>query len=503
MVRNLSNSDSPTGRTTAPSSVTATRTRPGSRAWWVLAAILVAAFMDYLDVSIVNAAIPTIQRRLDASDTAVQWIAAGYTLPFALGLITGGRLGDVYGRKTVFLTGVAGFTLASAMCGMAVTPQMLIAGRLLQGLSAALMVPQVFAFIQVLFAPRQRARAFTAYAVVTAVASVAGAPVGGLLISADIVRLSWRPVFLLNIVLGVVAFAAVAVLVRDAKPTAPDRLDLGGFALVTVGLLALVLPLVEGPALGWPVWTMVALAAVVPLLAVFARHERDVAAQGRTPLVGTHLFRHRRFVAGIAATLVFFAGVNSFFFVLFLYLQQGLGMTARAAGLIVVIWPLGIAASSTMASRWATGHGRRPVIVGTLVMAASTIATIDVIDHTAGRLAGWELLPSLLATGVGMGLVAPVLMGTILAGVPATEAGAASGLLTSAIQLGASIGVAAAGAIFFALLRAAAVPDQTASARAGTFTGAMVSTLWFHVGAYLVTFVLAFLLPSPREDSTA
>ena len=484
-------------------------TRDRVRRKLALAAILVTTFMDYLDVSIVNVAVPDIQRELGASDAAAQWVAAGYTLPFALILITGGRLGDSLGRKRVFLTGVLGFTAASALCALAPTAGLLVGGRVLQGIAAALMIPQVFAMIQALFPPSERAGAFSAFTVVTALASVAGAPVGGFLVEADLWGLGWRSVFLLNLVIGVVAVAAVVAFVPETETAGGARLDLGGFVLVTLGLLMLVFPLVRGADAGWPGWSIGVLAAGVPVLVAFWYHERAMARRGRTPLVEPGLLRRRSFAAGVIAILAFFAGINSFFFLFFGYLQEGLGFSALKASLIVVVWPVAIAVTSLLTMRWVVRFGRSLPMAGMLLMALSTVGTMRVITHAGGGFSGWELTPSLFLTGVGMGLVAPVLLQSVLAGVPSEDAGSASGVLTSTIQLGASIGVAVAGALYFSLLGtrsgiagsasdvATALPG---SQRAEVFTSAIADTLWYHVGLYLLTFVLLFLIPKTRKD---
>src|SRR6266567_2564562 len=240
------------------------------RRWLTLVILLLAGFMNLLDVSIVNIAIPSIQRDLHASYADVQWALAGYTLAYALILITGGRLGDTFGRKRLFLIGVAGFTIMSALCGAATGPGMLIGCRVAQGLMGGLMVPQVLAIIQVIFRSAERIKALAGFGVTAGLGTVSGPLLGGLLIQHNLFGLGWRPIFLINVPVGVIAVAASALLVRESRAPRPPKLDPVGVALISAALLALLYPLVQGRQLGWPAWTFVSMAASVPLLALFA-----------------------------------------------------------------------------------------------------------------------------------------------------------------------------------------------------------------------------------------
>ena len=233
----------------------ATASQADPRRWLTLVILLLAGFMNLLDVSIVNIAIPSIQRDLHASYADVQWALAGYTLAYALVLITGGRLGDTFGRKRLFLIGVAGFTIMSALCGAATGPGMLIGCRVAQGAMGAIMVPQVLAVIQVIFPPRERIKALAGFGVTAGLGTVSGPLLGGLLIQHNLFGLGWRPIFLINVPVGVIAFAASAVLVRESRVANPPRLDPVGVSLISAALLLLLYPLVEGRQLGWPLWT--------------------------------------------------------------------------------------------------------------------------------------------------------------------------------------------------------------------------------------------------------
>src|SRR5690348_10505445 len=244
--------------------------------WWtaISRALLVSVkSVPVLDVSIVNIAIPSIQRNLHASYADVQWALAGYTLAYALVLISGGRLGDIFGRKRLFLIGVTGFTIMSALCGAAQSPGMLIACRVVQGAMGAIMVPQVLAVIQVIFPPAERIKALAGFGVTAGLGTVSGPLIGGLLIQHNLLGLDWRPIFLINVPVGVLAVAASAVLIRESRAPRPPKLDLVGVGLVSAALLLLLYPLVEGRQLGWPTWTFASMAAAAPVLAAFIGYE--------------------------------------------------------------------------------------------------------------------------------------------------------------------------------------------------------------------------------------
>ena len=257
---------------------------PDPRRWAALVVMLLAAFMNLLDVSIVNIAVPSIQRGLHASYADVQWTLAGYALSYALVLITGGRLGDTYGRKRLFLIGVVGFTVMSALCGAAQSPGALIASRVAQGAMGALMIPQVLSVIQVSFPAAERIKALAAFGVTAGLGAVSGPLLGGLLTSHSLLGLGWRSIFMINIPVGVIAVAASLVLVRESRAPRPPRLDPAGVLLLSGALILLLYPLVEGQQVGWPAWTYLMMALSGPVLAVFVGYERRKARRGGSPL---------------------------------------------------------------------------------------------------------------------------------------------------------------------------------------------------------------------------
>src|SRR6185312_2043366 len=351
------------------------------RRWLTLVILLLAAFMNLLDVSIVNIAIRSIQRDLNASYADVQWALAGYTLAYALVLITGGRLGDMFGRKRLFLIGVTGFTIMSALCGAAQSPGMLIACRVLQGAMGAIMIPQVLAVIQVIFPPSERLKALAGFGVTAGLGTVSGPLLGGLLTQHNLLGLHWRPIFLINVPIGIIAVAVSAVLVRESRAPRPPRLDPGGVALVTAALLLLLYPLVQGRQLGWPAWTFVAMAASVPAFALFIWYERVKTRRDGSPLVQLSLFAERAFSIGIATAVTFFLGVTSFALILTLFLQIGLGFTPLHAGLTFLPFSGGVLIASGAAARLAPRFGRGVTMTGALVMAAGMAGLIAIVAH--------------------------------------------------------------------------------------------------------------------------
>jgi EmrB/QacA subfamily drug resistance transporter len=422
------------------------------RRWVALVVVLIAAFMQLVDISIVNVAIPSIQRDLDATYSQIQWVLAGYQLAFAVTLITGGRLGDIFGRKRLFIIGMAGFTIASALCGLAQSPGMLIGSRVLQGLMGAIMFPQTLSVIQVTFPPRERGTAFGMFGATIGLATITGPLVGGLLINGDVFGLEWRPIFLVNVPIGVIALVAAARLLQESRAPDAIRPDLVGVGIVSAGLLLLVYPLVQGRELDWPPWTFLAMAAAVPVLAVFAAWERRKKAADGSPLVDLGLFRQRAFVAGLLVAGIFFMGIPAFFLTFTLWLQIGLGFTALHAGLTAIPFAVGSALASTASVRLAPRLGRRILSLGTLLITIGMAGVIATVDRYGGATHSWQLIPALAVCGLGLGSVIAPLVNVVLAGIRGQDAGSASGVLTTVQQVGGAVGVALIGVIFFGLL---------------------------------------------------
>jgi EmrB/QacA subfamily drug resistance transporter len=405
-----------------------------------LAVLMAATFMFVLDFFIVNVAIPSTQRDLHASDGAIQLVVATYAIALAAGLIVGGRLGDLIGRRRALMIGLGIFTVASAVCGDAQTATVLIAGRVAQGLGAALFSPQVLAIIGVTYQGGERTKAITLYGLVLGLGAVSGQLIGGLLIHFDILGLGWRSCYLVNLPIGLAALVLAPRAIAESRG-GNAKLDAGGAVLVAAALVAIVLPLVEGRAQGWPLWTWLSLAAAVPLLAVFVRTQRRAAA----PLLPPSLFAHRSFSAGLAVSIVFYAGMASFFLVLAIYLQEGRGQDALGSGLTFTPLAAGYLAASIAAPRL----GRRALRLGGLVRAAGLAGLAAAVELGASTGA---LVPILLVDGIGMGLLTAPLVATVLAGMDPRDAGAATGVLSTAQQVGNTIGVAVIGAVFYGAL---------------------------------------------------
>jgi EmrB/QacA subfamily drug resistance transporter len=468
------------------------------RRWKALAVVLIASFMILLDISIVNVAIPSVQRDLGATYSEIQWVLAGYQLAYAVVLITGGRLGDIFGRKRLFIVGVAGFTIASAICGLAQSPVELIGARVFQGLMAALMYPQVLSVIQVSFPPRERGTAFGVFGGVIGVASISGPLLGGLLIQADIhvgaTALLWRPIFLVNLPIGIGAIGAALIYLRESRAPSAPRLDIPGMVLASIGLFLIAFPLVEGRDAGWPLWAYLMLGGGVLVLVAFSRYIRLRAARGGSPLVEPELFGDRAFVVGSSIAMVFLAGIPAFFLTFSLFLQIGLGFSALQTGLTTLPFALLSAVASGVSIRLAPRLGKRILSVGCVALVAGMIGLWLTVRAEGASLTGYQMIPSLAVCGAGLGLVVAPLVNIVLGGIQARAAGSASGVLTTVQQIGGALGVAVIGIIFFgqvtsyapvvaqssapavaSRLHAAGVPQPAATAATASFTRCFVA----------------------------
>ncbi|MEU4113420.1 MFS transporter [Kitasatospora sp. NPDC028055] len=414
----------------------------------LLPVILTATFMTALDTFVVNVAVPSVQADLGAGPAAVQWVVAGFGLALAVGLVTAGRLGDRYGRRRVFALGLALFTLASAGCGLAPTAAALVGARVAQGLAAALMGPQVLAILRTAFSGAAQARAFARYGLTMGVGAVFGQLIGGLLIRADLLGLGWRSCFLINLPIGLASLAAVRRCLPESRAPQRPGLDPVGVVLVTVGLTALVLPLIQGPGLGWPLWTVLCLGAAVAVLVAFAVHQHRSTGRG-TPLVDTRLFRGRAFGTGLLAQLVFWLGQASFFLVLALHLQLGRGLDALGAGLVFTAIGLGYLLTSHSTHRVTSRLGEpRTITVGGLLMAVGLVLLALAAEAgTDGSV--WWLAPGLFVDGLGMGLVIAPVTTVALAAVEPGLAGAAAGAVATVQQVGGAVGVALIGLVYY------------------------------------------------------
>ena len=427
------------------------RGRGRTIATWV---VLLAFFMDILDSTIVNVAIPSIRDGLGASYAAIQWIIAGYSLAFALFLITGGRLGDIFGYKKLFLIGMAGFTLASLLSGLAHTTEVLIGARFFQGVTAAIMVPQILSIIQILYTTTKERQGISAfYGALAGVATVVGPILGALLISGDVFGLGWRTIFLVNLPVGVGAMLLAWIYLPDSRSPHPLKLDLVGVALILIAMLMLMFPLIQGRELDWPVWLLLTMAGSIPVFVLFAWDQVQKDKHDHSPLVAPGLFRKRSFVAGIILSLSFFSVVFGFFFVFTIFLQIGLGYSILKAGLTGIPFSLGVAVAAGMSGPVLVPRfGRKIISIGPIIMGAGYLAFLWTLRRYGGEVTPWEMIPSLIVAGVGMGCVVAPIYPFILAEVPIKDAGSASGIVNAIQQVGGAVGVAVVGVIFFGLL---------------------------------------------------
>jgi EmrB/QacA subfamily drug resistance transporter len=429
------------------------------RRWAALAILIAAGFMDLLDTTIVNVAIPEIRDDLETNYATVQWIVAGYLLAFAVGLITGGRLGDIFGRKRIFVIGVVAFGLTSLASGLAPSPEFLVASRVLQGLAAAIMVPQILSFVQVGFPRGEQAKALAMYTSVAGVAVMSGPLMAGLLI--DVLDLSWRSIFLINVPATVViVFAALAIMPESRAPDAP-RLDLGGVLLISLALLALVFGVIQGRELDWPAWVFVLMALSIPLFALFATYERRVERGGSSPLVSLSLFARRTFSSGIAVVLVFFSGMVGFFLAFTVFLQLGLGFSPMESALTTFPSSVGLVVASQVSAKLTPRFGRNVLSGGALLMAAAMAGIIWTVDRNGPDLVAWDVRPVIFVFGFGMGLILPSLADAVIDGVEERNAGSASGVVNTCMQVGNALGVAIIGVILFSSVGSHA-PDSAA-----------------------------------------
>jgi EmrB/QacA subfamily drug resistance transporter len=460
-------------------------TETRDRRWLGLFAILAAMILNLLDSTIVNVAAPSIRADLGGSYTTLQWIAASYSLALAVGLLTGGRLGDMFGRKRMLLIGIAGFLAASMICAAAWSPASLVGARTVQGLFGAVMVPQAFGLIRDLFAPNQIGKAFGALGPVIGLSTILGPVVAGLLINADIFGLGWRAVFAINLPLAAFALIAGVRALPSARPSRTMRLDVPGAAVAGTGMFLLVYPLVQGRDLGWPAWLLAMLGCAVVILAGFVVYQVRRRRSGRTPLVELSVFAKRSYTSGVAFVIVFFGSIVGFSLSVGLFLQLGLGFSPMRASLTMSTWAVGAFLGSGFGATMMARLGRRILHIGLSLMALGLGGVY--LGLTGSGPGGWSLTLPLGLYGLGMGMIFVPLFDIIMAEVRDHEVGSASSLLESLQQLGASLGVAVLGTVFFTAVGARPL--------VGDFVHASQKIALISLGLTVVAFGVAFLLP--------
>jgi EmrB/QacA subfamily drug resistance transporter len=421
--------------------------------WHALTVGLAASFMTLLDVSIVNVALPSIERDLGASAASVQWVISGYALAFGLALVPAGRLGDALGRRRMFLIALSAFVVTSALSGAAPTTGLLIAARLLQGAAGGMLNPQTSGLIQELFGGAERGRAFGFLGATIGVATAAGPVIGGLILSAFTGPDGWRWIFYVNLPIGLVALALAARLVPAAASSGRRgvHLDLVGSLLLGGGVLCLLLPLVDATGDGLTrLWPLFGLAVV--LLAGFAWWEARTVRRGRQPLLNPQLARIPGYAPGLAIGLLYFVGFTGIWLVLALFFQDGLGYSPLRSGLAVTPFALGVAASAVIAGRLVTRVGRWLTVAGLTTIVVGLTATALVLRQVGGDQAAWAAAGPLLLAGLGGGMVTSPNVTLTLEAVPVRMAGAAGGALQTAQRIGSAVGTALLASIFYRIL---------------------------------------------------
>jgi EmrB/QacA subfamily drug resistance transporter len=472
-----------------PSPLARPKGKPANK-WVALAVILVGPFLGVIDFFIANIGVPSIRTSLGASFSEIELVIAGYGLTYAVCLITGGRLGDIYGRKMTFILGMAGFTLTSAFCGLAPTAGWLIFGRLVQGCAAAAMFPQALSFIQVNFSGPSKRVAFSLYGAMIGFGSIVGQLLGGFIIHANFFQLGWRPIFLINLPIGILTIVSASFLLNESRAEAAPKLDLGGVGILTVGLALFSYPFMEGQERGWPLWAWVSLLASFPVLWGFWLFERRQSANNRSPLVEPRLFQDKGFVVGLIVTCIYFAGHSSMILVLSLYLQFSLGLNPMYAGFALVPFSFAFLLGSAVSGKLNGYLGRRSLHLGVAVLVIGIAALVFVAAPAPGHLTPSFVLACFIY-GIGRGIVTSPLYNTVLSGIPHRDAGAASGVTSTMPQLANSIGIALIGAVVFGLIpKNGATPVDYAH---GFVASSLINLLLLGVAAGLI-----FLIPKSR-----
>ena len=462
--------------------------------WIAMTILLVAQFMNLIDVTIVNVALPSMQTAFQATSSQIEWVVAAYILVFALLLLPSGRLGDILGRRRMFIAGVAVFTLGSALCGMAPSIGGLVGARVFQAVGAAMMTPQTLAIIPVLFAPHERGAAFALTGLTAGLAAVAGPVLGGWLIGADLFGLGWRPIFLVNIPVGLAAIVLALRYLPKLKGVPGLSLDVVGTLIAAVALLLVIFPLIEGRQIGWPWWCFAMMAAAVPVAGLFLGWLKRQEGRNGAQVIPASLFRNRGFVLGTALSALFFSGIPGFFLVLALYLQVGYHLTPLHSGMTTLPFSIGVLLSSVLSGRLGPRLLRPRIMAGSLMLAAAMLWLRLIVQGTGDEVVSLSFAPALLIGGVGLGTAISPLFQTILANVGGRDTGSASGGLQAFQQMGGAFGVAIMGQIFFSTLtREMATGGNPHLAYATALTHAV----FYNMLVFAVLAALVWLLPKP------
>src|SRR6266849_4669933 len=475
----------PQPRTAETASVLALRSR-----WLVLGVVLVGSFMAVLDVFIVTQGLPSIRTTLGAGVSDLNLVVSAYSLVYAVLLITGGRLGDILDRKRIFLAGMTVFTVASALAGYAPSATFLIGARALQGFGAALMYPQVLSIIQVTFKGSERALALGLFAATGGIGAITGNVVGGLLIQINLGGLAWRPIFLVNVPVGIFGILAGFLVLHPSRTERAPKLDLPGVGLISLFLVMLILPLAEGQQAGWPNWMLMLLVLSFPVLALFVIYERKRTNRAEDPLVDMDLFKHRSFAVGIPLTLLYYVTASGLFFTLVLFLQSGLGYSPVISGLSFAMFNIGFITASLLGPRLVNRFGTRVLSLAYILETVGLGWIILALNSYGSGLTIYELAAPFIVFGGGAGFALSPLLGVILSGVPSQEAGEASGVVSTSFQIGNTIGISLFGLLFYRFLNGQQSPES--------YIDAFKMTVPLFMILSIAGFLLVFLVTQPR-----
>ena len=448
--------------------------------WLVASVLLLAAFISLLDASIVHLALPSIQASLGASPTQLQWVLVAYLLTFSAGLLPFGRFGDVFGRGRMFRWGLAGFMLTSAVSGLAATTEMLIAAQGLKGMAAAMMVPQVLAIIHVVFPPEEKGKVIGLFGMVSGLGAVAGPLIGGLIISADLYGLGWRPIFLINLPLGLLLFIGALTVLPGVPRGAGIAADWLGTLLFAGAVTSLTYPLIEGRHLGWSAWSfgLIALSAILGW--GFLIWQARLAASGRAQTLPVTLLKDRTFVSGLIVVTLLFSGIAGVFLLLAVFLQSGFGFSPLQAGIAMAPHPACAMVAALLTGRLGAHWINARVLVSTVMLLIGVVWFQHVAGHAGTApgvpLTGADFLVPLILVGTGMGTATVALFQSTLSRVSGPDAGAGSGVLQAFQQVGIALSIALIGQLFFTALGPS--PDQAA------YRAAARTALWYPIGVY-------------------
>jgi len=458
-----------------------------ARPWAVLGVVVLGQSMVAVDSGLVNVAVPSIREDLGTGVAELQLVLAAYSLAVAALMVTGGRIGDLAGRRRLFLIGMGVFTLGALLAGLAPNSTVLIACRVVQGVGAALTSPQVMAMIQVAFPGAARARALAIHGTVLGLGAAVGQVGGGLLVRGDLFGTSWRPALLVQVPLGAAAIVAGWRVLPESRGEEGRRLDLVGAGILALAMVLAIYPLVQARQAGWAAWVWACLAASVVTLGLFLLHQRHRSATAGAPLLELALFRSTAFSAGLVVALALMAGLIPFIFLFTLCFQGGLGYDPLQASLTYAPVPIAFLLGARSSPRLLHRLGRRALTLGVSIMMVGTLLSIGAALLERPTLTWWTFLPGGLLWGFGQGIVAPLLLGFVLRDVPRQHAGAASGVYSTVTQLGVAVGVAIVGLIFASLLG-----DRTT---AEAHRHAFAWTQLYNLGSEVLVLGLILLLP--------